>query len=127
MSTSLLEAPHSTSDNERRIAPRAELNGWIWLVDSVGRPVTRAEFRDVSATGMRLRVPLGFGLAEGQQYELHATPPTDRSGAFGLRTRRWARIVRTCIHADTRDGEIELGVTFDTRPAMSRAGVRWPS
>ena len=126
MNASLLEADSSIA-SDRRDAPRAELSGWIWLVDSVGRPVTRAEFSDVSATGMRLRVPLGFGLAEGQQYELHATPPSSGGdGAFGLTTRRWARIVRTRIHPETPNGEIEVGVAFNARTGTLRSSKRLP-
>jgi hypothetical protein len=97
---------------ERRASTRIPVRGTVWLVDAAGQAVTRAESGDVSDEGARMSVPLGYGFAEGQNYELRVNGPGTRPAAFGLRTSRWAEVVRTRITFNKPEGELELGLRF---------------
>ena len=50
----------------------AGLSGELWMVDHEGATVLRCRCLAVSATRMRLCVPVGYGVAVGQRYELSA-------------------------------------------------------
>lgn len=97
---------------DRRASTRVPVRGTVWLVDPAGHELTRAEIGDVSDEGVRMNVPLGYGFAEGQNYELRVNGPGTRPAAFGLRTSRWAEVVRTRITFVKPEGELELGLRF---------------
>lgn len=99
---------------DRRIEDRAPLNLDLWLVADAGRTALRCNVRDYSARGMRLRVPLGYGVAEGQRYELRSQipgMPTLRQA--GLFIRRQATVVRTQLNLGGDDDHLEIGVVIE--------------
>lgn len=50
-------------------------NGPVWLINHPGGTVLRCVVLNTSNDGVRLRAPLGYGIAEGQAYELSAHLP----------------------------------------------------
>ena len=65
-------------------------------------------------TGCALRVPLGYGVAEGQRYELRShLPGTPPSNIFGVVGSRWATVVRTDMHLRGDDDRLDIGVVLD--------------
>lgn len=98
---------------ERRVAERVPVEGCLWLVDRAANRTIRCNYFDASQSGMRLRIPVGYGVTRGQHLELHVQPPQHESPAFGLPTSRPATVVRTRIVPDQPIGEMELGVRFD--------------
>ncbi len=73
------------------------------------------EADEVGEGGIHLRVPLGFGLATGQRYEL--TFDT-KSGLPELANvvgeTRYATVVRTEVRLDTSPHEVGVGMCFDS-------------
>lgn len=55
-------------DKRRRIRRTASHDAY--LIDASGRTVLRCHVQDLSRTGMYATVPVGFGLAVGQSYEI---------------------------------------------------------
>ena len=78
---------------EHRFEPRQTVACDLWMIDHHGSTVLRCRCLEVSPNGMRLRVPLGYGVAEGQRYELRSHLPGSRSTAtLGLIGSRWATV-----------------------------------
>ncbi|MGE3180175.1 MAG: PilZ domain-containing protein [Phycisphaerae bacterium] len=109
---------NASSSRERRIAERIPVEGALWMLDKDANRIIRCNYFDASQSGMRLRIPVGYGVTRGQHVELHVQPPNYDSQAFGLPTSRPATIVRTRIVPDKVIGEMELGVRFEN--VMSR-------
>jgi hypothetical protein len=53
----------------------------LWMIDYAGSTVLRCHCLESSPSGMRLRVPLGYGVGVGQRYELRAHLPGERPTA----------------------------------------------
>jgi hypothetical protein len=86
----------------------------LWLIDHEGETVLRCHCIEGSGSGMRLRVPLGYGIAEGQRYELRSHLPGTRPvEGFGLIGSRWATVVRTDVCTAANEHHLEVGVVFD--------------
>lgn len=115
MSTTLQGTTRTATD--RRFVPRVPIAGRVWLIDSAGIPIVQCDFADASPSGICLRVPVGFGVAEGRRYELRVAHPTARPSAFGLQTSRWARVVRTRLSFETGEGILEVGMAYEPAPA----------
>jgi len=99
---------------ERRFDAREPLACELWMIDHYGSTVLRCRCVDVSKNGMRLRVPLGYGVAEGQRYELRSHLPGSRPLAgLGLVASRWATVVRTRLCLGQGDDHLEVGVVLD--------------
>ncbi len=104
---------------ERRSEGRTAVDCTLWLVDHAGHTILPCAALDASDNGMRLRVPIGYGIGEGQQYELRAQPSGHPPpGASGLCGRRWATIVRTKLHMDHSNAHIEVGVRLGSRQTL---------
>ena len=119
--TAILEAPLGL---ERRSEPRRPLTCDLWMVDHYGSTVLRCHCLDVSKSGMRLRVPLGYGVAEGQRYELRSHFPGVTAGtSLGLVSSRWATVVRTQFCLGDNGDYVDVGVVLDVvEPVVSRIG-----
>ncbi|MFH1746995.1 MAG: hypothetical protein ABIG44_08115 [Planctomycetota bacterium] len=103
-----------TSFVERRGESRQSVAGTLWLVDHNGSTVFQCQCMEVSPSGMRLRVPLGYGVAEGQRYELRSHVPGTRPiEGFGVVGSRWATVVRTQVRLDAADDHLDVGVALD--------------
>jgi hypothetical protein len=100
---------------DRRLECRNFLDCDLWMIDHHGGTVLRCRCIDVSCNGMRLRVPLGYGVAEGQRYELRSHLPGSRSAAMlGIVGSRWATVVRTQLVVGQGEDHLDVGLVLDT-------------
>lgn len=104
-------APRRT---ERRMLERQPTLGRVWLIDHEGGTILRCQCTDVSDTGARLRVPLGYGVTSGQRFELRARMPghSDPTDALPFR-QRWASVVRTRVQTGDGEAFLDVGVVLD--------------
>lgn len=112
-----VESLHSSTGKvvaERRKEARHELTGRIWMLDHAGCTMLPCLFEDVSGGGMLIRAPLGYGVADGNLYEVRSCDPNesqDWSDPGSVRGRlaqvRWARTV-----TDDRGQFVEAGLQF---------------
>jgi hypothetical protein len=109
---------------ERRFEGRRPVTCDLWMVDHCGSTVLRCRCLDVSKNGMRLRVPLGYGVSEGQRYELRSHLPGASHGtSMGLIGSRWATVVRTHLHLGDSEDHLDVGVVLDvSEPIVRRLG-----
>lgn len=105
---------------ERRFEPRRPVTCDLWMIDHYGSTVLRCRCIEVSKNGMRLRVPLGYGVAEGQRYELRSHLPGALSEtSLGLVGSRWATVVRTQVLLDENEDYLDVGVVIDHADALA--------
>ena len=105
---------------ERRAQPRQPVSGTLWMVDHHGSTVLPCHCVESSTGGMRLRVPLGYGVAEGQRYELRSHLPGSRpADGFGVVGSRWATVVRTQLRLSDDDDHLDVGVVLDAVASTS--------
>ncbi len=106
---------------ERRYEPRRSVMCDLWMIDHYGSTVLRCHCLETSDNGMRLRVPLGYGVAEGQRYELRShLPGASPKTSLGLVNSRWATVVRTNCRLDTDEDHLDIGVVLDSTKTV------WP-
>jgi hypothetical protein len=111
-------APGPSTMPERRCEVRRPLSCDLWMIDHYGSTVLRCHCEDVSKNGMRLRVPLGYGVAEGQRYELRShLPGMTPKTAWGFVGTRWATVVRTQVYLDQNEDYLDVGVVLDQSEA----------
>lgn len=108
---------------ERRFEPRENIACDLWMIDHHGSTVLRCRCLEVSKHGMRLRVPLGYGVSEGQRYELRSHLPGTHvvPTGFGLSGSRWATVVRTELRIDGQEDHLDVGVVMDVSEATIEA------
>lgn len=100
---------------ERRFEQREPLCCDLWMIDHYGSTVLRCRCVEASPNGMRLRVPLGYGVAEGQRYEMRSHLPGSRSASsLGLIGSRWATVVRTQLCIEDGEDHLDVGLVLDT-------------
>jgi hypothetical protein len=104
---------------ERRFEPRRPACCDLWMIDHHGSTILRCRCTEVSRNGMRLSVPLGYGVAEGQRYELRShlpgAPPRTSLGLIGS---RWATVVRTQVALEANEHHLDVGVVLDHTDAL---------
>ncbi len=111
---------HSVEDRERRFESRRSVGCDLWMIDHYGSTVLRCRCLEMSKNGMRLRVPLGYGVAEGQRYELRShLPGASSRNSLGLIGSRWATVVRTQLCLDSNDDHLDVGVVLDTAGSLT--------
>lgn len=104
---------------ERRFEARRGTSCDLWMIDHHGSTVLRCRCTEISKNGMRLRVPLGYGVAEGQRYELRShLLGTPTSSTLGLVGSRWATVVRTELCLGECDDHLDVGVVLDVPQAV---------
>lgn len=107
---------------ERRCEPRELVTGMLWMIDHDGATILRCHCVEASGRGMRLRAPLGYGIAEGQRYELCSHLPGRRPmEGFGVVGNRWATVVRTQLRLERDEDHVEIGLVLD---APERSALR---
>jgi hypothetical protein len=100
---------------ERRAEPRESVAGTLWMIDHYGATVLKCQCIESSRSGMRLRVPLGYGIAEGQRYELRShLPGRQPVEGFGVIGSRWATVVRTQVRLGEDEDHLDVGVVLDS-------------
>lgn len=103
---------------ERRNEARSPVTCDLWMIDHQGSTVLRCRCLEVAASSMRLRVPLGYGVAEGQRYELRShLPGAPAPSSLGLVGSRWATVVRTRLCLEEDEDHIDIGVILDADTA----------
>ena len=109
---------------DRRAERREPIVGNLWMIDTCGCAVLRCLCVDASSEGMRLRVPLGYGVQAGQRYELTSHLPGQSSPpGFGLTVSRRAEVVRTKIVSAADEYDVDVGVHLaPTRTAKVNGG-----
>ncbi|MFQ5807152.1 MAG: PilZ domain-containing protein [Phycisphaerae bacterium] len=111
--SSVSTASTQPSIGERRAELREPVIGCLWMIDNHSSTILRCRCIDVSTSGMRLRVPLGYGVREGQHYELTSHLPGQSSPpGLGLMVSRRAEVVRTQIVAADDEYDVEVGVAL---------------
>lgn len=112
---------------ERRAASREPVIGCLWMIDSQGSMIMRCRCVDVSKSGMRLRVPSGYGVQQGQVFELTShLPGQSAPPGFGLAVSRRAEVVRTRAVAAAEDEyDVDVGVALASS-RRSAVGARGP-
>lgn len=104
---------------ERRYEERRSVECDLWMIDHHGSTVLRCRCIESSNHGMRLRVPLGYGVAEGQRYELRShLPGMPGPAMLGLIGSRWATVVRTQLTLDDGEDYLDIGVVLDQQEAV---------
>ena len=104
---------------ERRFESRQPIGCDLWMIDHHGSTVLRCRCLEISPNGMRLRMPLGYGVADGQRYELRSHLPGSRSTAtLGLIGSRWATVVRTQLRLEGDEDHLDVGVVLDSTEAV---------
>jgi hypothetical protein len=111
--------PGPSTMPERRCEVRPAVSCDLWMIDHCGSTVLRCHCTDVSKNGMRLRVPLGYGVAEGQRYELRShLPGMMPKTSWGFVGTRWATVVRTHVLLDENEDYLDVGVVLDQTDAL---------
>lgn len=107
-------AAQSPRQTERRLSMRKSSATYLWLVDHQGGTILRCQCTDVSERGARLRVPLGYGITEGQRFELRARMPGHEEPFQGTPFHQtWASVVRAQVHAGDGEAFLDVGVSLD--------------
>ena len=91
-------APAHHPSHDRRMEPREPTIGCLWMIGNHSSNILRCRCVDISRKGMRLRVPLGYGIQEGQRYELTShLPGQSAPPGLGLMFNRRAQVIRTPV------------------------------
>ena len=106
---------------ERRRCPRAPLPVSAALRTLAGGEIPARPADNVSESGLRLTVPVGFGLAVGQRYEvlLRRDGPDGKSRDL-VGEGHYATVVRTeiLLHGKADDDRVGVGFRFDSPIAL---------
>lgn len=107
-----MPAPHpGPPPGERRSECREPVTGNLWVIDGHSSTVFRCRCVDMSSSGMRLRVPAGYGVRAGQHYELTShLPGQSAPPGLGLIVSRRAEIIRTRIVPSDDEYDVDIGV-----------------
>jgi hypothetical protein len=108
---------------ERRTTTRSAVSLHACLVPLNGAAAIRCDTDDLGEDGMHVTVPLGYGVAIGQRYELQLAAPGASVGMGPLITGAgcYATVVRTRIHVGPGGDRVGVGLLFDQPLAL--AGV----
>lgn len=99
---------------ERRRDAREPACFDVWMVGHEASTILRCRCNNSATGGLHLIAPLGYGIAEGQRYELRSRPPgASPMPGFNVDVRRWARVVRTEIVLNEGRDQLGVGVEFD--------------
>jgi hypothetical protein len=113
---------------ERRSEPREAALADLWMVTPQDATVLRCRCVDRSGSGMRLRVPLGYGVHEGQRYELCSHPPGSQTApALGLRVCRDATVMWTKIVLHGDEHHLDVGVRLESEEQVFTGAADFPS
>lgn len=99
---------------DRRVESRAPAACELWMVGHNGGVILRCTCDNASEHGMHLAVPLGYGIARGQRYELRSHfPGTTPLAGFDFTRSRWATVVHTELLFGEREDRLSVGVLLD--------------
>lgn len=99
---------------ERRTELRSPVDARIWLIDNRSNVVLRTDCVDASDSGLRLRLPIGFGIVKGRTYQLCSHMPGQSAPpGLGLSVSRPGKIVRTRFVRNQGEDMLELGIRLE--------------
>ncbi len=99
---------------DRRREARETAGFDVWMIGHEASTILRCRCDNSAPGGLHLVAPLGYGIAEGQRYELRSRPPGSAPMlGFNIDVRRWARVVRTEIVLGEGRDQLGVGVEFD--------------
>jgi len=100
---------------ERRGGTRRAINLNTCLIPLNGADAIRCRTDDVSEGGMHVTVPIGYGLAVGQRFELQLAAPGASLGMGPLLTAPgcYVTVVRTRLHVGADGDRVAVGLRFD--------------
>jgi len=106
-----------SADNvcERRENARTAVELNACLVPLSGAAAIRCRTDNVAEGGMHVTVPVGYGVAVGQRYELLLAAPGASVGMGPLVTNAgsYATVVRTRLYIDPAGDRVGVGMRFD--------------
>ena len=110
-------SPEGFTEEERRGERRfaGTVNGR--LMSLAGEEILDFEAFDVGEGGLSLNVPIGYGLAVGQRFEVTFTTSDGNELACVEGECRYATVLRTEMHADQNPPGVGVGLRFD-QPLM---------
>jgi hypothetical protein len=99
----------------------------MWLIDHCGATILCCRGLASSRGQMHLRVPIGYGTAEGQRYELSWHPPGANIAALpGPIVSRWVRVVRVEFGGDVPEEHLDVTLAFEQETASRELLARNP-
>lgn len=107
---------------EKREFQRAPSSADLWLLDLEGLTVLRSQADNIGSGGLHTTVPIGYGLAVGQRYELrirplHAPVAPGRPGWAAC----YGTIIRTRLMTERNHDRLGVAIRFDTPQAVPHA------
>ena len=106
--------PTAAREDGHPLDGRIALSGDLWMIDHNGTTVLGCRCLAVSATRMRLCVPIGYGVAVGQRYELCERRPGEHSHlpVHAVAT-LWVTVAQTQNLTDEGPDRIDVAVVVD--------------
>lgn len=102
------------TEADRRHVARDDTACDLWMVGHEGSTILRCHCDNVSPIGLHLVAPLGYGIAEGQRYELRSRLPGRAAlPGFEFERVRWGTVVRTEIIVGSHGDHLGVGVELD--------------
>ena len=107
---------------------RSELACELWMLDHDGSTVLRCRCLESTSSGLRLRVPLGYGVGVGQRYEVRSHLPGQRptAGASVIGS-AWITIVHLRILLTEDADHLDVHAVRDPLEDVLRLSAQPPS
>lgn len=99
--------------DERRACSRADHQWEVTLVRDDGATIGPYRSDNISESGLHVTVPVGYGLAVGQRYEVLIQKPATSRGNCGFDDGIYATVVRTQFKAGGDQHCIGVGLRLD--------------
>lgn len=94
----------------------------LWLIDHDGSTVLRCHCLESTSSGLRLRVPLGYGIGVGQRYEVRSHLPGQRPApGFDVIGSAYITIAEAHVGLGTDGDRLEV---YGVRDPLENA-LRW--
>lgn len=108
---------------ERRTQPRIPDRLSACLVPLNGADEIVCETDDLAEGGIHVTVPVGYGIAVGQRFELKLAAPGASLGMGPLLTRagHLATVVHSRLHVHDGEDHVGVGLRFDRPLAVAQA------
>lgn len=105
--------------SERREHSRWLANCDVWLLDLEGLTVLRCRADNIGEGGVQVTVPIGYGLAVGQRYEMRIIERDARDAAQTFWSGCYGTIIRTRLITDGQRHQLGVTLRFDTSQSFA--------
>ncbi|MCG3131077.1 MAG: hypothetical protein FLDDKLPJ_01852 [Phycisphaerae bacterium] len=99
--------------DERRTCSRADQRWDVTLVRDDGAAIGPYKSDNISESGLHVTVPVGYGLAVGQRYEVLIRESASSGGNCGFDDGIYATVVRTQVKAGGDQHCVGVGLRLD--------------